>query len=79
MWSVNVLKAREHPADPNIGAELRRELAIKSNLNTCHIWSEDGEHVAEMRDGRPSTPPLQIGERLVQLGRDPDEWARGIS
>jgi hypothetical protein len=44
-------------------------------VNTCHIWSEDGEHVAALRRGeRSGYPPIPVRERLSALGHDEDQW-----
>ena len=51
-----------------------RERQFAGNVNTCHIWDEDGPHVAGIRNGILPPPPLPVTERLVQLGRDPDSW-----
>ena len=34
------------------------------NLNTCHIWAEDGEHIAAVRRGEMPEVPLQIAQRF---------------
>ncbi|MEM7271840.1 MAG: DUF2889 domain-containing protein [Actinomycetota bacterium] len=44
------------------------------NLNTCHVWAEDGETIASIKRGEPMEPPLWIVERLEQLGLDPAGW-----
>jgi hypothetical protein len=51
-------------------------MAFKSNLNTCHIWDEEGEHVRTIRAGGDIGAPLSVTKRLIKLGRDPDEWNR---
>jgi hypothetical protein len=51
-----------------------RERMFRGNLNTCHVWDEDGEHVAALRRGEMPDPPLQVSRRLAELGRDPLEW-----
>ena len=44
------------------------------NINTCHVWDEAGDHVADLRAGAMPPPPLPVTERMVQLGRNPAEW-----
>jgi hypothetical protein len=44
------------------------------NLNTCHVWREDGPTIAAIKDGQEMEPPLWIEERLVKLGLDPADW-----
>lgn len=48
--------------------------AMRHNINTCHVWDEDGEQVAEILAGGQIEEPLWATERLVALGRDPQEW-----
>ena len=57
-------------------SEHRRQM-YAHNLNSCHVWDEDGEWVAAVERGDAVEQPLWITERLVQLGRDPSEW-RGM-
>ena len=78
-WSVSV---RQGQSDGSPVGELdsddeavRRRFEL--NVNTCHVWDENGEQMAELRAGARPKPPLQVTERLVQLGRDPDEWRFG--
>ena len=82
-WSMRVIKMVEghHAGDtagnekPEFSAEAR-EMAFKSNLNTCHIWDENGEQVANIRAGVDIGAPLSVTKRLKKLGRDQDEWNR---
>lgn len=46
------------------------------NLNTCHVWAEDGETIAKIKRGEELEPPLWIIERMTKLGLDPDTWQR---
>ncbi len=69
-WSLNLIEGRRRAA---AGAE-QPESKFKGNLDTCHVWAEDGEHVAMIRRGERPPPPLQVSERLVRLGRDPSTW-----
>lgn len=78
-WSMRVVKmteaANEGGPRPEMSPE-SREMAFKSNLNTCHIWDEDGDQVRRIREGIDIGAPLSVTKRLVKLGRDPDEWGR---
>jgi hypothetical protein len=78
-WSMRVLKMTESAASgapkPEFSPE-SREMAFKSNLNTCHIWDEEGEHVRTIRAGGDIGAPLSVTKRLIKLGRDPEEWNR---
>ncbi len=44
------------------------------NLNTCHIWAEDGEQVRAIRNNEPMEVPVWIVKRFEQLGLDPSGW-----
>ncbi len=44
------------------------------NLNTCHVWDEDGEYVAEVAAGRAQTIPVFMRQRLESLGIDAEQW-----
>jgi hypothetical protein len=74
-WSVSVRRGRMSgtPNAPISPEERTRRMA--GNLNTCHIWAEDGAHVAAIRRGeRAGYPPIPVRERLRALGRDEQEW-----
>jgi hypothetical protein len=51
-----------------------RERGLMFNLNTCHIWAEDGEQVAAVRAGEPMEVPVWIQKRFEKLGLDPNSW-----
>lgn len=76
-WSMQMLKAQEILASgkelPSEPSEARK-MAYKMNLNTCHIWDEDGEHVKLIRTGGSLGAPLSVSNRLAKLGRPIDEW-----
>ena len=44
------------------------------NLNTRHMWDENGDMVNEIRRGEPMEVPVWMRKRLVKLGKNPDEW-----
>lgn len=54
--------------------ERRRGYAM--NLNTCHIWDENGEMVADIERGVPIEVPLWIEKRYRKLGMDVSEWEK---
>ena len=45
-----------------------------ANINTCHVWAEDGEHVARNPHGEPMDVPLWIRKRFDKLGPRPGRW-----
>ncbi len=51
-----------------------RERGIAMNLNTCHIWAEDGDQVRSIRAGEPMEVPVWIQKRFAKLGLDPASW-----
>jgi len=74
-WSMRVAKQRELGDPPR--AELTpemREMMIAPNLNSCHVWDEEGDFVTAIRSGDPIEMPVQVSKRLRELGRDPSEW-----
>jgi hypothetical protein len=71
-WSMRAALARGGEAR-EITDEQRRQLR-RMNLNTCHVWSEDGEHVEALDRGEEMETPVWAETRMVSLGLDPDEW-----
>lgn len=51
---------------------------MRFNLNTCHIWDENGEQAQIVADGGDIGLPIWITDRYAKLGRDPMEWRRGM-
>jgi hypothetical protein len=77
MWSLRVVAGRRataeglpSPVDPHEA----RQRALMMNLNTCHVWAEDGEQVSLLRAGLPMEVPVWITRRFAELGRDPSGW-----
>ncbi|MFN8024058.1 MAG: DUF2889 domain-containing protein [Acidimicrobiales bacterium] len=73
MWSFRVRQAREQGQDAFSGEESRRR-ALMMNLNTCHIWAEDGEQVRAVMNDEPMEVPVWIVKRFEKLGLDPSTW-----
>lgn len=75
MWSVSVRDGRQGEGSEATSSPEARERRIASTLNTCHVWAEDGEHVATVRQGdRANYPPIPVRDRLRALGRDENDW-----
>lgn len=78
-WSMRVLSARAAiaagAANPTMEPEAAQRV-FNQNLNTCHVWDENGAHVELVRKGGMPRPPINIRTRLAELGRDEDEWMR---
>ena len=76
-WSMRVSNSggfrSEIPADADPETVRRmREAGLASNLNTCHVWHEDGAHVARVREGTMFELPLSVKRRHQKLGRAVD-------
>lgn len=75
LWSMSVLAARTGGRPPGSGDAADFDRMLTGNLNTCHIWDENGQHVQLIRKGEYTRrPPMQVSQRLVELGRDPEDW-----
>ncbi len=80
-WSMRAL-ADELPGDT--GSEVGNgqapkedpKGALRFNLNTCHIWAEDGPQVAGVLAGKEMEVPLWAQERIQSLGRKTPNWKR---
>ena len=51
IWSVNMSRPRSSDDDTPFSTDEARMEALMANTNSCHVWAEDGEHVASLRDG----------------------------
>jgi hypothetical protein len=75
-WSMQASNARRADPEsrqPDVDPEMRRA-AWQMNLNTCHVWAEDGEQVRQLEAGGEFEPPVWAVERMVRLGLKPDDW-----
>ena len=52
----------------------QREMSLRANLNTCHVWAEDGEMMATARAGQQVEMMLQVKQRFTELGIPEEEW-----
>ena len=73
VWSMRASDARSTGGEMVLTPEQRRA-AWQMNVNSCHVWAEDGEQVAQLEAGADMRPPLWAEERLVSLGMKPDDW-----
>ncbi|MEY4338373.1 MAG: hypothetical protein RLZ14_223 [Actinomycetota bacterium] len=75
MWSFRIVTARESGITrENFSTPEGRQQAIAMNLNTCHVWAEDGDQVRGILAGEPQEVPVWIQRRYTELGRDPMSW-----
>jgi Protein of unknown function (DUF2889) len=51
-------------------ADRKRRLAM--NVDTCHVWAADGQHLRAVEAGQNTGRPSWLQERLIKLGVDPD-------
>jgi hypothetical protein len=78
-WSMRASLARELGGAGGVGLQLapeQRRMMWQSNLNTCHIWAEDGEQVRQLESGGEIEVPVWATERMVSLGLKPEDWRR---
>lgn len=77
IWSLRAVKMQD-PSD-TAAAEERPADGWKMNVNTCHVWAEDGPAVRSILAGELPEPPEFARERMVDLGLDPDDFHRRMS
>ena len=73
-WSMRVGAAMGTQDAPNISTEEQRKRSYAMNLNTCHIWDENGDMVRGIEQGVPMEVPLWISKRFKELGREDSDW-----
>jgi hypothetical protein len=73
-WSMRMGAAAEGGTTPSTPEQRRRAYAI--NLNTCHIWDENGQMVSDIEQGIPMEVPLWITKRFKKLGLEDSEWEK---
>lgn len=78
IWSLRAATAAEN-GGPGLPVGTDRRALWKGNINTCHVWAEDGEAVAAMEAGEPLETPRFAAERLVELGLPPDAFHQRMS
>jgi hypothetical protein len=68
-WSVAVRRGLMNGKGRAALSPEERSQRMAGNLNTCHIWAEDGEHVRAIRSGESTeNRPIPVLERLQELG-----------
>jgi len=74
-WSmrVTVMNEGESQSNPSDAENEQREKQLAGTINTCHMWDESGELVAQVRAGEAIEIPLSVRKRLQELGR-PEVW-----
>ncbi len=74
-WSMRAADARERGIEGGVAPD-RSEGTWRMNIGTCHMWAEDGDHVADLEAGKGYEVPVFLQQRLEKLGIDPDDWVR---
>ena len=76
MWSFRMAQADADGSGTPFGSPESRKQSVAMNLNTCHVWAEDGDQVAGILAGEPMEQPVWMRARLEKLGLDPDTYQR---
>lgn len=71
-WGMATLHEPPGAAFQNEDGEADRQRRLAMNVNTCHVWAEDGPHMKAVMSGDNSGRPEWLTERLVKLGVDPE-------
>ncbi len=58
----------------NLNSAEGRAKRAEGNRNTCHVWSDDGEHLQAIRATGSIMLPMPIARRLRERGIDADAW-----
>jgi hypothetical protein len=77
LWSVRAVNARasgEQMVMVRDASPEELQAIFAPNMNTCHVWDEDGEFVAARLAGEIEGPPLWIRSRYAELGRSLEGW-----
>ncbi len=75
-WSMRMGVPKETESTNGMSTSEQRKRAYAINLNTCHMWDENGEMVSDIEKGIPMEVPLWITKRFKKLGLDDSEWEK---
>jgi hypothetical protein len=85
VWSMRASNARRRRAEAGDAAAASDaaddggDAAMwRMNLNSCHVWAEDGEHVRHLEAGGDFPAPVFVRARMRDLGLDLDDWRLGM-
>jgi hypothetical protein len=77
VWSMRSIASNvqtvDAPTRKPTPAENRERMSF--NLNTCHVWAEDGPMFATLDAGEDLEPPLWAVDRMEALGLDYEAWS----
>jgi len=72
-WSIRIGEQMEAGLSRSELPESERKRRVQANLNTCHVWDENGERAKRILDGTAEKEVLiPIEDRLAELGRESD-------
>jgi hypothetical protein len=63
----------------NLSSPEGRAMRAEGNRNTCHVWSDEGDHLQSIRTTGAIMLPMPISRRLRDRGIDPDAWQAAAS
>jgi hypothetical protein len=75
-WSMRMGNALGNEEFDSATTAEQRKRSYAMNLNTCHMWDENGQMVNDIEAGLPMEIPLWITKRAKKLGRDESEWLK---
>lgn len=73
-WSMRAASAREAGIVAGV-TPARDDDGWRMNVNTCHVWAEDGDQVAALESGAGFEVPVSVQRRLDRLGLGSEAWA----
>jgi hypothetical protein len=77
MWSMRASQSRrDGQGGPSEVSAQQRRMMWQMNLNTCHVWAEDGDQVKRLESGGEFEPPVFAQKRMVELGLKPQDWRK---
>jgi len=74
MWSMRMEESSGVNLDITIEEQRER---TKLNLNTCHVWAEDGPMLDRLNRDVMLPMPIWAADRLRKLGKVPEGWRNG--
>ncbi len=72
-WSMDAADVTRSEPTAKEDVHDRRRDRWSANLNTCHVWAEDGELVTNIEAGGDFGIPIFIAKRVAELGLEPDD------
>ena len=75
-WSMRMGVPKEAENANGMSTSEQRKRAYAINLNTCHMWDENGQMVSDIEQGIPMEVPLWITKRFKKLGLEDSEWEK---